>query len=175
MWNTPVFSLFRLRRASTVFLNVLEIPWALPGEQQYLKSIAHGGHYVVPSVGLNKPLHFEIQWVANKTNDTCAVAPGWRYGTKALELLSSLCSTCFGSRRWKQKKLTLWNFYQDSVPRVSDPGDMEQKLWNFYQDSVPHVSDSGDMEQSSETSIKTLFHMFRIPAIWNKVLNRSVP
>ena len=47
---------------------------------------------------------------------------------------------------------------------------MEQKLWNFYQDSVPHVSDSGDMEQSSETSIKTLFHMFRIPAIWNKVL-----
>ena len=68
------------------------------------------------------------------------------------------------------KKKTLWNFYQDSVPRVSDPGDMEQKLWNFYQDSVPHVSDSGDMEQSSETSIKTLFHMFRIPAIWNKVL-----
>ena len=53
----------------------------------------------------------------------------------------------------KTKKLTLWNFYQDSVPRVSDPGDMEQKLWNFYQDSVPHVSDSGDMEQSSETVV----------------------
>ena len=32
-----------------------------------------------------------------------------------------------------------------------------QKLWNFYQDSVPHVSDSGDMEQSSETVV---FHTF---------------
>ena len=51
----------------------------------------------------------------------------------------------------------LWNFYQVSVPHVSDPGDMEQKLWNFYQDSVPHVSDSGDMEQSSETVV---FHKF---------------
>ena len=99
----PCFSFFFACGAlSTSFLDVLEIPWALPGEQQYLKSIAHGGHYVVPSVGLNKPLHFEIQWVANKTNDTCAVAPGWRYGTKSLELLSSLCSTCFGSRRWKK-------------------------------------------------------------------------